>query len=372
MRKKIFLISRCAWTLYNFRAGLMRNLKTKNYTVVGGGDSDDGFGDKIEAMGVPFKSLPVSKKAISPFADILLFLTLFKWYRYEKPDIVHHFTIKPVIYGSLAARLARVPRIINTVTGLGFVFSEKKVTLLRYLVKWLYRLALRGSHFTFFLNQDDLNFFLSQGLANAQKTGLLPGEGVDCQFFSPEFVSDSVSEKPITFLMVSRMLRDKGVFEFVEAARLVKDQFSKVQFQLLGGRDERNPNVISQKDLDLWHSEGVVAWLGELADVRPVITKADVVVLPSFYGEGVPRVLLEAAAMGKPVITTDAVGCREVVDDGVNGFLVPVKNADALAQAMTRMIEDAEMRRTMGIAGRKKAEQAFDERIVIEKILGTY
>lgn len=372
MNKKIVLVSRCAWTLYNFRAGLMRALKKNGNIVIGGGATGDGFEAKMADIGVPFVPLPVDKKGINPIADLKLIRTLHRWYRKERPDIVHHFTIKPVIYGNIAARLAGVPRIISTVTGLGFVFAEDKVTLLRCLVEWLYRLSLACAHFTFFLNQHDLRFFLSRSLVNSENAGMLPGEGVDCQVFVPDFGPNLPSEKPLTFLMVARMLRDKGVFEFVEAARLVQRRFPWVQFQLLGGRDERNPNVISQTDFDRWQSEGVVTWLGEVADVRPTVAKADVVVLPSYYREGIPRSLLEGAAMGKALITTDAVGCREVVDEGVNGLLVPVKNARALAQAMMRMIENPEMRMRMGKAGREKVLREFDERIVIEKMLKIY
>ncbi len=372
MNKKIILVSRCAWTLYNFRAGLMRALKKNGDTVIGAGAAGDGFEAKMVGLGVPFIPLPVDKKGINPIADWKLIWTLYWWYCKERPDVIHHFTIKPVIYGSIAARLAGVPRIINTVTGLGFVFAEDKVTLLRRLVEWLYRLSLACAHFTFFLNQHDLSFFLSRCLANPENAGILPGEGVDCEVFVPDFYPNLPAEKPLIFLMVGRMLRDKGVFEFVEAARLVQRRFPEVQFQLLGGRDERNPNVISQTDFDHWQSEGVVTWLGEVADVRPTVAKADVVVLPSYYREGIPRSLLEGAAMGKPLITTDAVGCREVVDNNVNGLLVPVKDAEALAQAMMRMIEDPKMRQRMGKTGREKVLREFDERIVIEKILKIY
>jgi glycosyltransferase involved in cell wall biosynthesis len=171
--------------------------------------------------------------------------------------------------------------------------------------------------------------------------------------------------------MVARLLRDKGIYEFVQAASMVQRDFPYVQFQLLGGRDERNPTVVSQAELDQWQTAGLVTWLGEVADVRPIIAQADVVVLPS-YREGTPRALLEAAAMGKPLITTDTVGCREVVEEGVNGLLVPVKDATALAQAMVRLLNDSAMRERMGQAGREKMEREFDEQIVLDKILKTY
>jgi glycosyltransferase involved in cell wall biosynthesis len=371
VQKKILLASRCAWTLYNFRAGLMRTLLQRGYTVASGGAAGDGFESKIEALGVPFEALPVDKQGINPGADLRLLRAFYGWYRKEKPDIVHHFTIKPVIYGSIAARLAGVPRIVNTVTGLGFVFMEENVAWLRRLVEWQYRLALACAHFTFFQNPDDVALFLRRRLVNPQRVGVLPGSGVDCTFFSPASSPPCSSASPPSFLMVARLLREKGVYEFVEAARLVKQHFPEACFQLLGRRDERNPTVISQGELEAWEAEGAVTWLGEVPDVRPFVRRADVVVLPS-YREGTPRALLEAAAMGKPLITTDAVGCREVVEDGINGLLVSVQDAKALAQAMMRMIEHPAMRESMGRAGRQKVEREFNERMVLEKMVQVY
>ena len=371
MSRKIFLVSRCAWTLFNFRAGLMRKLIENGNTVIGGGAAGDGFEPKIEALGVKFNGLPVDKKGINPRADAKLFWTLYRWYREQQPDIVHHFTIKPVIYGSIAARMARIPKIVNTVTGLGYVFTDEKITWLRRLVVGLYRISLKCADFTFFQNQDDLDFFLSRGLVKKSRTALLPGSGVDCEHFSPMPGPNPLEKSQPTFLMVSRLLKDKGIYEFVEAARLVKEHYPKARFQLLGRRDVRNPNVVPESDLKSWDNQGLVSCLGEVTDVRPVLAKSDVVVLPS-YREGIPRALLEAAAMAKPIITTDAVGCREVVDDEINGLLVPVKDAPALARAMERMINDPEMRKRMGKVGRKKVELEFDEKIVIQKILEVY
>jgi glycosyltransferase involved in cell wall biosynthesis len=371
MSKKIFLVSRCAWTLFNFRAGLMRKLIENDNTVIGGGAAGDGFEPKIEALGVKFNGLPVDKKGINPRADVKLFWALYRWYKVQEPDIVHHFTIKPVIYGSIAARMANIPKIINTVTGLGYVFIDEKTTWLRRLVVGLYRISLNCADFTFFQNQDDYNFFLSRGLVKKSGTALLPGSGVDCEHFSPVFYPNPLEKSQPTFLMVSRLLKDKGVYEFVEAARLVKEHYPEARFQLLGRRDIRNPNVVPETDLKSWDNQGFISWLGEVSDIRPIMAESDVVVLPS-YREGIPRALLEAAAMAKPIITTDAVGCKEVVDDEVNGLLVPVKDAPALARAMERMIDDPEMRKRMGKAGRKKVERKFDEKIVIQKILKIY
>lgn len=373
MSKKIIFVSRCAWTLYNFRVGLIKAVKAQGYTVLGGGSGGDGYEPKIEALGISFNHLPISFKPINPLADLCLIWTLYRWYRREQPDVVHHFTIKPVIYGSIAARMAGIRRIVNTVTGLGFAFTTESASWLRYIVRWLYRFSLQKADFTFFQNRDDQQLFIKESFIMSDKTDLLPGSGVDILHFQPvEYSRNDRVENQLTFLMIARLLWEKGIGEFVEAARLVAARYPRQQIQLLGKRDTRNPGVVSQEDLDRWQAERIVTWLGEAEDIRPAIARADVVVLPSYYREGIPRSLLEAAAMGKPVITTDAVGCREAVDHEETGLLVPVKDAGALAQAMIRMIEDSDMRERMGKAGRKKIELEFDERIVIDKVIRVY
>ena len=372
MSQKVIMVSRCARTLFNFRAGLMKAVKAHGYEVLGGGSGGDGYEPSIEALGVPFSSLPVSFKPINPFADLALVWTLYRWYRREKPVVVHHFTVKPVIYGSIAARMARVPRIINTITGLGYAFTGERVTWLRRIVERLYAWSLAGSDFTFFQNRDDWEQFTQRGLVASERTALLPGSGVDIDHFSPRVGRDNSADSEATiFLIVARLLRDKGIYEYVEAARQVKTRYPSARFQVLGARDARNPGVVPQADVEKWQSDGLVELLGEVSDVRGAVADADVVVLPS-YREGIPRALLEAAAMARPIITTDAVGCREAVDHEQTGLLVPIRDVPALAEAMIRMIEDPALRERMGAAGRRKMEREFDERIVIEKVMEAY
>jgi len=369
--KKIFLVSRCSWTLFNFRCGLIRALQKQGAKIIGGGAGSDGFEEKIRGLGVPFFDLPVDKRGINPVSDLKLLFALYRWYRKERPDIVHHFTIKPIIYGSIAARYAGVPKVVNTITGLGYVFTEDDRKWLRSIVHFLYRLALRGTDFTFFQNADDQRYFLTNNLTHGHDTFVLPGSGVDCDHFRPALDDGEAPDGSVTFLMLSRLLKDKGVHEFVEAARQVRQDCPGSEFLLLGRRDERNPSVIAKKDLDGWQSEGIVKWLGEAEDVRPIIADADVVVLPS-YREGLPRSLLEAAAMAKPAITTDTVGCRDAVEHGRTGLLVPVKDSAALADAMKEMIKNPDMRLRMGREGRRRVKERFDERIVLKKILQVY
>ncbi len=367
--KKIILVSRCSWTLYNFRAGLMRTLVEKGYTLVSAGATGDGFDKKINALGIPFIPLPIKRKSINPLGDIKLIFELFKLYRKERPDIVHHFTIKPVIYGSIAARLAKVPKIVNTITGLGFVFADETNVMLKRIVEILYRISLAFARWNFFLNRDDLKLFFLRRLVDSKTSVLIPGEGVDTNFFSPV---DQNRLGPVTFLMISRILKDKGVYEFIEAARIIKKNKKNTVFWMAGERDDRNPNVVPLKDIEKWESEGIVSWLGKVKDVRPIISESDVIVLPSYYREGVPKSLLEGAAMEKPLITTKAVGCCETVEDGVTGLLIPVKDPEALAGAMNTLIEHPEMRIRMGKEGRRKMKREFEEKDVIRKILKVY
>jgi len=386
--KKILLVSRCAWTLFNFRRGLIRGLKDEGHDVVCAGGYGDGYEERVRSLGVRFVRLPIDRRALKPWTDLGLLHALYGLYRRELPDVVHHFTIKPVIYGSLIARLARVPRVVNTVTGLGFVFTGSAPGWLRALVEGLYRLALSGSHRTFFQNTEDLEFFVDRGLVRSTRAEAVPGSGVDTERFAPPpsaglIQGESPSAAPgppgaeprssrrSQILMVSRLLADKGVREFVEAARSIRRRRPDVQFVLLGRRDDRNPTVIPEDELERWQSEGSIRWLGEVEDVRPHLAEADVVVLPS-YREGTPRSLLEAAAMARPIVATDIAGCRDVVDDGVNGYLVPARDSQALGEAVQRMLADPVRRAQMGARGREKILRNFDERSVVARIKRAY
>lgn len=369
---KVILVSRCAWTLFNFRAGLIRSLQERGDVVLGGGGGGDGFEVKLNNLGIVFVPLPVSRRPVDPLSDCLLLWTLFRWYRRERPDVVHHFTIRPVIYGSVAAWLAGVPKVVNTITGLGTVFGDARKWWLRAIVERQYRFALRRSHMTFFQNEEDYHQFLARGLVRSEQAQVVPGSGVNCEWFQPQLPSDNSANGSVKFLLSARLLWEKGIADFVQAARLVRQVYPNTEFQLLGKRDERNPNVIPEDVLHQWEAEKVITWLGDVSDVRPILSGADVVVLPSYYREGVPRALLEASAMGKPIIATDTVGCRDVVDEEKNGILVPVKNPHALASAMIRLIENPPMRWSMGKAGRESVVKKFNEQIVIDRILQSY
>jgi glycosyltransferase involved in cell wall biosynthesis len=296
-----------------------------------------------------------------PLRDAALCWRLLTVMRREQPDVVLGYTIKPNVYASLAARWAGGVKVVNNIAGLGATFIQP--TWVTPVVKRLYRLALNRSSTVFFQNEDDRELFVDQGLVARGNTQLLPGSGVDLQRYAP--AAPRAADGRFRFLMVSRLLWDKGVGELVEAARRLRLRHPEVQVQLLGFLDVQNPSAIQRRDVQAWESEGVIQYLGASDDPRPYIAHSDCVVLPS-YREGTPRSLLEAAAMGKPLITTDVPGCRTVVEDGNNGLLCPARDATALADQMSRMVMlNAAERDAMGRQGRQKMEREFDERLVI-------
>lgn len=300
---------------------------------------------------------------INPLKDFILLLKLWQILRKETPDVYLGYTVKPNVYGSLAAKALGIG-VINNIAGLGSVFI--RAGFLAKLVCLLYKIALWRSQTIFFQNPDDKALFIKLGLVNPQICDLLPGSGIDLQKFQPVPLPQN---KRFRFLMIGRMLRDKGVFEFVEAARIVKPLYPNAEFCLLGFLDVQNPTAITAQQMENWVNEGLVNYLGTSEDVRPEIAEADCVVLPS-YREGTPRTLLEAAAMARPIITTDAVGCREVVENGKNGLLCRIKDTSDLSKKMQCMIKMPRAERIqMGLSGRLKVENEFSESFVIEKYL---
>ena len=370
---KVLIALNTAWNLLNFRAGLIRSLVAEGYEVVTVAPNDE-YAPRLAELGCRFVALPMDNKGTHPGRDLLLFFRILKLLRRERPDIFLGYTVKPNVYGSLAARVLGIP-VVNNIAGLGTVFIRD--SWLTRLVRLLYKTALSRSHHVFFQNDEDMQMFVEYGLVASVKVSRLPGSGVDLRRFSPVANLDALTPSPspasvrgaICFLLVARLLWDKGVGEYVEAARMVRRQYPAATFQILGFLDVKNPTAVSSADMDDWVREGVVEYLGVADDVKPYLVVADCVVLPS-YREGVPRSLLEAAAMGRPIVTTDAVGCRDAVDDGVNGLLCRVRDANDLAEKMKRIIEmtPSELEQ-MGNAGRKKMELEFDEKIVIERYL---
>jgi glycosyltransferase involved in cell wall biosynthesis len=366
---KVMISINTAWNLTNFRSGLIRALIAKGYEVVAVAPHD-GYANRLASLGCRFIALPMDSQGTHPLRDLMLLFRFMKLLHRERPDVFLGYTVKPNLYGSIAASLLSIP-VVNNIAGLGAVFI-KGGWLVR-LVRGLYRLALRRSAKVFFQNGDDRALFIDAGLVKPEQTDLLPGSGIDLTRFSGnEKSSMSIANnngRAFRFLLIARMLRDKGVVEYVAAAKQIRACWPNVECALLGFLDVQNPAAISTAEMNAWVAEGDVRYLGVSDDVRLEIAQADCIVLPS-YREGTPRTLLEAAAMAKPIITSDAVGCREVVDDGVNGYLCQVRDADDLAAKMHAMLGlSVAEQAAMGQAGRKKMELQFDEKIVINKYL---
>lgn len=363
-RRKVMIVLNTAWNLFNFRAGLIRALVAEGYDVVAVAPNDE-YALRLAELGCRFVALPMDNKGTNPALDLLLFLRFLKLLRHECPDVYLGYTIKPNIYGSLAAHFSHIS-VVNNIAGLGTTFIRDN--WLTRLVRSLYKTALSRSHHVFFQNDEDKRMFVEQGLVDRDKVSRLPGSGINLDTFSCEPMP-LLENRSFRFLLVARLLWDKGVGEYVEAARLVQLKFPEARFQLLGFLDVKNKTAVSSAQMDEWVNEGVVEYLGVADDVKPYLIAADCVVLPS-YREGVPRSLLEAAAMGRPIVTTDAVGCRDAVEHGVNGLLCRVADAGDLAEKLSQMIAMSDPDRArMGLAGRRKMELEFDERIVIDRYL---
>ena len=359
---RILIIAGLAESLINFRKPLMISLLDKGLEVHVTAPElslNQVVMEELIALGVVMHDIPMQRTGMNPLADLLTLWNLWHLMRRIKPRYVLGYTIKPVIYGTLAAWLARVPQRFALITGLGFAFmgeEDNQRSRVRAVVQGLYRTALRHCQTVFFQNPDDEALFRQLNILSADaNTCVVNGSGVDVEQF---VVAPFDGQSTPRFLLIARLLGDKGVREYAQAAEQVKQQHPDAQFDLVGWVDV-NPNAISQAELDKWVAAGTVNFLGRLSDVRPAIQNSSVYVLPS-YREGTPRTVLEAMAMGRAVITTDAPGCRETVVDGDNGFLVPIKDADALAKAMLRFIEQPELIVQMGQRSRVFAEEKYD------------
>lgn len=370
---KIVLFANTDWYLYNFRRSLALALQQAGYELLL--ISPPGpYGEKLRALGLRWEPLPMDRRSLNPLRELVLLWHLRRLFRREKPALVHGFTIKCAVYGSLAARMAGVPARVNAVAGMGYVFTSEtpKARLLRPVVRALLRLALGGKGARLILqNPDDVAMFEQAGLIDAKQVRLIPGSGVDCTRFVPRADSSIAAGAAPRVLLAARLLWDKGLAEYVEAARALKAEGRAVTFLLAGTPDPGNPAAVPVETVRSWVEQGVVEWLGHVDDMRALLETIDVMVLPS-YREGLPKSLIEAAACGLPLVTTDVPGCREVVSDGVDGLRVPARDAAALKGAMARLLDDTELAAKLGRAARTKALAEFDERIVIERTQAVY
>ena len=361
-RAKILLSSNSAWNLANFRKPVIEALVAAGYDVIAAAPAD-GKEQALIAMGATFRPLRMSVGGTSPVEDSRLLLDYIKLLRAERPAMFLGFTAKPNIYGSLAARITGVP-VIATISGLGSAFLRGG--LLGRILMGLYRAALHGARAVMFQNPTDRDLFIDRKVVRPDQARLVAGSGIDLDRFVPAAVPD---DGQFRFLLIARLLLDKGIAEYIDAARAVRLRHPETRFQLLGGEGGDNPSAVPPADLKRWSAESIVELLGASDDVRPHIAAANCVVLPS-YREGLPRSLLEGAAMARPLIASDVPGCRDVVDDGVTGLLCEVCSAESLAEAMERMVTmTAAERARMGAAGRRKVEADYDQRLVVAAYL---
>ena len=355
---KIVLFANTDWYLYNFRLSLAKELRVHGHEVILV-SAPGSFEPLLQESGFRWVSFPISRQGINPLYELRTLWQLTRLYRQLDPDIVHHFTIKPVLYGSIAAHVLGISGIINSITGLGHLFIDPEPTtrLLRRLASWLYRLYLRGTE-VIFENPEDRRIFIEWKFIKPGQAHLILGTGVDVERFRPT----AKDNNPPIVLFSSRMLITKGVLEFVEAIRILKKKGVQARFALAGNTDPGNPASVPEEQIDAWKQSELVEWWGWQSDMPAALARTDIFCLPS-YREGVPNALLEATACGLPIVTTDTPGCRDVVTHGVNGLLVPVKNAQAIADALELLIGDPELRRRMGNAGREIAVNFSDIKI---------
>lgn len=363
-RELVVLVSNTSWYLYNFRRGTIVALREAGYRVVALAPEDAYSRYLVEELGVEHRSLPMEGKGTRLLKEGKSLLTLASRLRELKPALVFNFTVKANIYSGLACRILGIPY-ANNVSGLGTAFLHDSWLFRR--VRSLYGVANRGARRVFFQNTEDHDLFLSHGLLGETPTTVLPGSGMDITRFSFSPLPDPV---PFTFVMIARLLGDKGVREYVQAAGEVRTAYPDSRFLLIGPHGASNCTAITEAEVQRWQASGVVEVLGEQGDVRPFIQQAHLLVLPS-YREGMPRTVLEAAAMGRPAIVSDVPGCRQSVVAGQTGWLCEVKSADSLARCMKRCIAlpRAELQ-AAGKAARARIEAEFDERIVVEAALG--
>lgn len=364
---RVLVIGNYAHSLINFRGALLKEMVNKGMEVFAcAPDADKKTKKGLTTIGVHYRDIPLSRGSLNPLKDWQTIMAIKEIIQKERPDRILAYTVKPIIYSSIAARLAGSHSVYSMITGLGYAFGEdsKRQRLLGTLVRKLYRVALKTNSGIFFQNPDDRQLFASQGLIPTKiPVTLINGSGVDLEWYKPQ----PIPEEPV-FLLVARLLEDKGIREYFHAARKLKRQYPHARFQLVGDFDE-NPKSIRPDELKSWISEGVIEYLGYLEDVRPAYANAMVFVLPSYYREGTPRTVLEAMASGRPIITADAPGCRETIN-GKNGFLVPVKSSEALADAMEIFIQDTSIAERMGNESVKFACEKYDVRKVNAVIMG--
>jgi len=360
---RICFVSNSAWSIYNFRIDVIRHFINKGCEVVVLAAGDE-YAGLLQQEGCRFETIHFNNRTENPFSDYSLYRRLKQLYRSIQPDMVFHYVIKPNIYGSLAASALHIPA-IAVITGLGYGFSKRN--WLYYLISGLYTRALKKTKEVWFLNNEDANFFIEHNMVGVEKTRVLHGEGINTDYFSPPL--NKTTNKRFRFLMSTRLLKSKGVAVYADAARILKKKKYQVDFELIGFYEKHHPDSIQHEDMERWQREGLISYRGFAGDVRSFLLAADCFVFPSFYNEGVPRCLMEAASMELPVITCGNRGCKEVVTDNVTGFLCNSNNPFDLADKMEKVLNmNGEERAKMGANGRLLVLANF----AVQRIIDVY
>ncbi len=365
---KIVFIAHHAKDVLNFQGPLLKEICSLGHSLVAllpksTPDIQKGFSD----LGIDFIPISLDRTGMNPLMDVKSFINIFLLIRKIRPQLVFTTAIKPNIYGCLAAQLNGIPQIYSMLQGLGYAFERTgaKGRVANWIARTLYKIAFRKNQSVFFLNPDNCATFLKLGLVKENQAVLSNGVGVDTEIYSEAPLDTS----KVTFLVIARLIKDKGIIEYAQAAETLKKKYPDVEFKILGPMDS-NPSAISSNQVKKWEEEGILEYCGVTDDVRPYIASCNVFVLPSYH-EGMPRSVLEGMAMGRPIITTFASGCKETVNEGVNGYLVPIKNAEALAESMEKYIKEPDLIEAMGKASRQMAVEKFDVHKVNDKILRT-
>jgi len=382
---KVGFFANSDFYLYNFRLHLMKTLKDAGFEVFAVAPiTNDFFVSEIEKNGIIFLPCDLKRGVYSFLSNLKYFWQIFKICRKNKFDICHNFTFKSNILATISQKLVGIPRVFCSVTGLGSVYVGQSLIfrILRTIADLAYRLTSVLAQKIFFQNQEDLNYFLSKKIVAEHKTVLIFGSGVDTQYFSPlnienvkiESLKKEIGKKEgdLILTMISRLLWSKGAAEFVKAAEILKQKYKNLIFFLVGPLDLENPEGVPFSKIEEWQKNGLIKYLGERRDVREILFLSDVFVFPSYYREGVPRILLEAGSMEKPLVAADNIGSKEVVENNINGFLVKSKNSQKVAEAIEKLILDKDLREKFGRAAREKVIREFEEKGVIEKTMKVY
>jgi glycosyltransferase involved in cell wall biosynthesis len=366
LRKIVYLIPN-DWYFWTHRLHLAQAARDAGYEVTIATLPGE-YVERIKAEGFIFHPLKLQRLHATPWSELKTIADIVSLHRRVRPDIIHQVTLRVVLYGSIAAKITRIPT-VNAITGLGYLFIANglKERMMRSILSLIFRFFLKGRNVTIFQNEDDRGIFLQRKIVSKNQTVLIPGAGVNTQIFAPTPEPESV----MTILLTARMLRDKGIIELVEASRILKQRGNIFRVVLAGMLDPGNPTAITEAVINEWQTEGLVEWIGHQSNIAQRLAECHIVCLPS-YREGLPLSLIEAAAAGRPIVTTNVPGCREIVEDGWNGLLVPAKDADSLAEALQKLMQDAQLRKQFGLHGRQLVLEKFTQEKIIHQTMKVY